>query len=99
MENITNKVLKIAENNSPLKLLQGSYAVIGIAVVVISGLFSLFSQSLGFSLLIVPLVTFTALGLNVVAWALISLAISTAEKSKKRKSPKTTKSAKTSRRK
>ena len=72
---IANYILNVVENNGPLKVLQVTYGVIGISFFVVAGLVSLVNQSLGWALLVVPLVCFVALGMNVVAWALIRLMI------------------------
>jgi hypothetical protein len=99
LNNIVSKIIKIAENNSPMKILQVTYGIVGVVFVPIAGMFALVNQALGFALLIVPLVMFVALGLNTVMWALINLCISSACDSQIRKNnklaakPKTTKGA------
>ena len=75
---IAKKIIKISEDNSQMKLLQMLYATLCVLFVVIAGVISLFNQTFGISLLIVPLVTFTAFALNIVSLALVRLAISAA---------------------
>ena len=75
---IVSKIIKLSDNNSPMKLLQLAYVSVGIVFVVVAGIFSLFNQAIGFGLLIVPLIALVAFVLNIVAWALISLAVSAA---------------------
>jgi len=68
-------VTKWTENKSQLLLLQEAYAVFGGLAFVLAGVIGLFNQALGFGLLIVPIVVFSALGLNIIAWALIRLGV------------------------
>lgn len=74
---MSNYILKVVENNGPLKILQVAYGVVGLISLVIAGLISLVNQPLGWGFLIIPLVCFVALGMNTVAWALIRLLIDT----------------------
>jgi len=72
---ILSHMVKWTENKSQLLLLQEVYGVFGILSFVLAGIVGLFNQTLGFGMLIIPIVIFSALGLNIVAWALIRLAI------------------------
>ena len=74
-QKIANYVLNVVESNGPLKILQITYGVVGTVSLVVAGLVSLVNQSLGWGLLIIPLVTFVAVGLNTVTWALLRLCI------------------------
>jgi hypothetical protein len=72
---VSKYILGVVENNGPLKILQVTYGVVGLAFLVLAGLISLVNQALGWGFLIIPLVCFVALGMNTVAWALIRLYI------------------------
>jgi hypothetical protein len=68
---------KLYEDKRELALLEWTYLAMVIMSVLIAGIFALFNQSLGVSILIVPMVAFIAMSMNVVAWALIKLAADT----------------------
>ncbi len=87
-----NYIAKLFEERRELALLQWTYFVMSILAVLIAGIFALFNQSLGVSMLVVPLVAITAASMNVVAWALIKLAAETFLP--KPKAVKTTKASK-----
>jgi len=72
--NVVKHFSKLYEQKRELALLQWAYVVIGGASVLIAGVFALINQQIGVAMLIVPLVTFVALAMNIVAWALIKLA-------------------------
>lgn len=75
--NILNYFSKLYSEKKELALLEWTYLAIAIASVLIAGIFALFNQSLGVSILVVPFVAFIAMSMNVVAWALIKLAAET----------------------
>jgi len=75
--NILNYFSKLYTGKHELALLEWTYLAMVIASVLIAGIFALFNQALGVGILIVPLVAFTAMSMNVVAWALIKLAADT----------------------
>jgi len=60
-----------------LALLQWTYVIVGGISVLVAGVFALINQQIGLAMLIVPLVTFIAVSMNIVAWALIKLAADT----------------------
>lgn len=64
---------KLYKERKELALLEWTYLAIVIVSVVVAGIFALINQALGVSILIVPLVSFIAMSMNVVAWALIRL--------------------------
>lgn len=66
------------KDKSQVALLTWAYSIVAIAFVFIAGIFALFNQSLGVSLLIIPLIAATALCANVVVWALVRFAIDSA---------------------
>ena len=68
---------RLYEERRELALLEWTYLVMAVLSVVIAGLFALFSQPLGVSILVVPLVAFIAMSMNILAWALIKLAAET----------------------
>lgn len=75
--NLFKHFTKLYEERRELALLQWTYFVMAILSVLIAGIFALINQSLGVSILIVPLVAFVAMSMNIVAWALVKLAAET----------------------
>lgn len=89
---IAKYLTKLYEDRRELALLQWTYLAMAVVSVVIAGVFALFNQSLGVSILIVPLAAFIAMSMNIIAWALVKLAADTFIKKKHPKiTPKTTK--------
>jgi class 3 adenylate cyclase len=74
---VVNYIQRQVRERRDLKLLQISYFLIGVLSLLVAGLIGLVNQSVGVGILIVPLIVFTALSLNIVAWALIKLALDT----------------------
>ena len=71
----------MSKNNSMTKLIQVSYLIIGVLFIIIAGFFALFNQALGQGLITISLVAFGAFCLNIVVWALLNLAITSARDS------------------
>jgi uncharacterized membrane protein YhhN len=75
--NILKYFAKLREERRELALLEWTYLAMAVVSVLIAGVFALFNQSIGMGMLIVPLVAFIAMSMNIVAWALIRLAMET----------------------
>lgn len=73
--NWLDKITELYQEGRELILLEWTYAIISICSLLLAGLFALVSQPLGIGLLIIPLVSFIAFTMNIVAWALIKLII------------------------
>lgn len=69
--NIVDYFIKLYKEKSQLALLTWAYLAITVVFVVLAGIFALFNQAFGLSVLIVPFVAIIALCVNVTAWALI----------------------------
>lgn len=67
--------LKLYKEKKQLALLNCSYGVVAALFVIISGICALFNQSLGVSLLIVPLIAIASICFNIIIWALVKLAL------------------------
>jgi len=72
--NILNYFRRLYSEKRELSLLQWTYVLIGGLSVLVAGVFALINQQIGLAMLIVPFVTFIAVSMNIVAWALIKLA-------------------------
>lgn len=68
-------LIKLYENHNQLVLLEIVYFSISIISFSLAGIVALFNQSLGVSILIIPLIALIAGVMNVVAWSLIKLII------------------------
>lgn len=79
---IVKYLAKLYEERRELALLQWTYLAMAVVSVIIAGIFALINQSLGVSILIVPLVAFVAMSMNIIAWALVKLAADTFMKNK-----------------
>jgi len=75
--NILKYFSRLYAERRELAMLEWTYLAMVAVSVLIAGLFALFDQALGVSVLIVPMVAFIAMSMNVVAWALIKLAADT----------------------
>ena len=69
--NIVDYFIKLYKEKSQLALLTWAYLAITVVFVILAGIFALFNQAVGLSVLIVPFVAIIALCVNVTAWALI----------------------------
>ncbi|MDR3298279.1 MAG: hypothetical protein LBT19_02865 [Candidatus Nomurabacteria bacterium] len=74
---IIKYLTKLYQEHRELALLQWTYLALAATSILVAGIFALFNQSLGVSILIVPLVAFIAISMNIIAWALIKLAAET----------------------
>lgn len=72
---MVNAIIKLYKNHRELTLLEITYFILMIIAFVVAGVVALFSQSLGVSILIVPLVCLIAGVMNLVAWALVKLTL------------------------
>ena len=70
-----NWIINLYKNHRELTLLEITYFMLMMVAFVVAGVVALFSQSLGVSILIVPLVCLIAGAMNLVAWALVKLAL------------------------
>jgi len=85
MDSIWEKFTKMYREKSQIALLTWAYAIIAAAVVIISGLIALINQSVGVSVLIVPLVSIVAMCANIVVWSLIRFILDMREQKEKAK--------------
>ncbi len=99
--NIFKYFLSLYREKSQVVLLTWAYSAVAIIFILISGICALISQNVGVALLIIPLVSVTALCLNVTVWALIRFGIESVElrqrskrNAKKKSSEKSKKSSK-----
>jgi len=74
-EIMVNTIIKLYKNHRELTLLEITYFVLMIIAFMVAGIVALFSQSLGVSILVVPLVCLIAGVMNLVAWSLVKLAL------------------------
>lgn len=65
---------KLQKDNNRFGMLEYAYIVIIVVSVFIAGIIALFNQSLGVSVLVVPLIAAAAGTLNLVIWSLTKLA-------------------------
>ena len=72
---MVNTIIKLYKNHRELTLLEITYFVLMIIAFMVAGIVALFSQSLGVSILVVPLVCLIAGVMNLVAWSLVKLAL------------------------
>lgn len=72
---MVNGIIKLYKNHRELTLLEMTYFIMMILAFVVAGVVALFSQSLGVSILVVPLVCLIAGVMNLVAWSLVKLAL------------------------
>lgn len=68
-------LIKLYKDRRELTLLEIAYFALSILSFVVAGTVSLFNQSLGVSILIVPLIALVAGVVNIVAWSLVKLLI------------------------
>ena len=88
-------LIKLYKDRRELTLLEITYFALSILSFAIAGVVALFNQSLGVSILIVPLVALIAGLMNIVAWSLVKLVIEAViSKKEADKSATTEKSAK-----
>ncbi len=85
-------LIKLYKDRRELTLLEIAYFALSVISFVVAGTVSLFNQSLGVSILIVPLIALVAGVVNIVAWSLIKIFIEAlANKKDETKTSKATK--------
>lgn len=70
-----NSLVKLYKDGKELTLLEITYFALSVLSFVVAGVVALFNQSLGVSILIVPLIALIAGVMNIVAWSLVKLII------------------------
>ena len=70
-----NDIIKLYKNGKELTLLELAYFAITLISFAVAGVVALFNQSLGVSVLVVPLIALIAGVMNIVAWSLVKLII------------------------
>ena len=86
-----NDIIKLYKEGKELTLLEIAYFAITIVSFGVAGLIALFNQSLGVSVLIIPLVALVAGIMNIVAWALVKLILDHLIAKRESKKPTTNK--------
>lgn len=82
MINYLDKLLDIYRKRGQIALLSYTYGAIALVSVIFAGFCALINQSFGIAVLIIPLVSITALCMNVVVWALVRFGIQSYEEKK-----------------
>ncbi|MBO7720614.1 hypothetical protein J6S35_03230 [Candidatus Saccharibacteria bacterium] len=72
---MVNDIIKLYKNKNELKLVEIAYFFVTVLSFVIAGIIALFSQSLGVSVLIIPLIALIAGVMNIVTWALVKTGV------------------------
>ena len=85
---MVNDLIKLYKEGQKLVLLEIAYFTITILAFGVAGIVALFNQSLGVSILIIPLVTLVAGIMNIIAWSLVKLIIEHMIASRKHKASK-----------
>lgn len=67
--------IRLYKAGKELALLQRAYLVLSLLSFLVAGVIALFNQSLGLAFLVVPFAAFIAFSLNILAWALVRLAV------------------------
>jgi hypothetical protein len=83
MINFLDKLLDIYRKKGQIALLSYTYGAIALVSVIFAGFCALINQSFGVAVLIIPLVSITALCMNVVVWSLVRFSIQSYEEKKK----------------
>ena len=68
-------LIKLYKDRRDLTLLEIAYFALSVFSFIVAGTISLFNQSLGVSILIVPLIALVAGVVNIVAWSLVKILI------------------------
>lgn len=82
MMNFLDKMLDIYHKKGQVALLSYTYSAIALLGLIFAGFCALVNQSFGVAVLIIPLVSVTALCMNVVVWALVRFGIQSYEEKK-----------------
>lgn len=80
-----NGIIKLYKNHRELTLLELTYFMLMLLAFAVAGVVALFNQSLGVSILIVPLVCLVACVVNLVAWAVVKLSLESLINSREKK--------------
>lgn len=80
--NFLDKMLDIYHKKGQVALLSYTYSAIALLGLIFAGFCALVNQSFGVAVLIIPLVSVTALCMNVVVWALVRFGIQSYEEKK-----------------
>lgn len=84
---MVNDIIKLYKNKNELKLVEITYFFMTILSFIVAGIIALFSQSLGVSVLIIPLISLIAGVMNIVAWALVKTGVEYLISIKEKKEP------------
>ena len=68
-------LIKLYKERRELTLLEITYFALSVITFAVAGIIALFNQSLGVSILIVPLIALIAGVVNIVAWSVVKLLI------------------------
>ncbi|MBQ3309557.1 hypothetical protein IJG78_02670 [Candidatus Saccharibacteria bacterium] len=68
-------LIKLYKERRELTLLEITYFTLSVITFAVAGIIALFNQSLGVSILIVPLIALIAGVVNIVAWSVVKLVI------------------------
>ena len=82
---MVNDIIKLYKNGQKLVLLEVAYFTISVITFAVAGIIALFNQSLGVSILIVPLIALIAGVMNIITWSIVKLIIEHTIASKKAK--------------
>ena len=83
---MVNDIIKLYKEGQKLVLLEIAYFAITVFTFGVAGIVALFNQSLGVSILIIPLVALVACVMNIIAWSLVKLIVEHLIVSRKQKS-------------
>ena len=70
---IVKYLKKLYQNKQELTLIETTYGLVALVFFLLAAVVSLLDRALGVALLIIPLISFIALAINVVVWALLKL--------------------------
>ena len=71
MNSVWEYFTKLYREKSQVTLLTWAYGIISVVVVLVAGLIALINQSVGVAVLIVPLISISALCANIFVWAFV----------------------------
>ncbi len=97
MNSVWEYFTKLYREKSQVTLLTWAYGIISVVVVLTAGLIALINQSVGVAVLIIPLISISALCANIFVWALVRFIIdthNTREETRKRIAAKAARAAK-----
>ena len=97
MNSVWEYFTKLYREKSQVTLLTWAYGIISVVVVLVAGLIALINQSVGVAVLIVPLISISALCANIFVWAFVRFILDThniREETRKRIAAKEARAAK-----